>query len=141
MSKKKWLLLIIVLAAFSYLILSKIYPAIGVSIDNTLGPILGNSANGIMTAISTSPLWISWGNYISAAIGGIIIFALTWKGRTMYHKLVGPKIVGEKREEYVSRQPITPTPISATTRPTEQVSTPPIPIVPISPPPEEKAKQ
>lgn len=87
MSKKKWILLIIVLSFITYLIISKIYPGVGTSIDNLVGPTVSGFFGSIYTAIVTNPTWMTYDIYFTFASGIILTVLIMWQGHNVYNKV------------------------------------------------------
>ena len=78
MSKKKWLLIIIIFTVIGVLVASKLFP-------NTVDPFLQNSIfapimlalEAVSISITTSPIWINWGHWIAFFVGMITITFIT----------------------------------------------------------------
>ena len=85
MSKKQWLLAIIVGAFVVYLIISKVNPEMGWSIDNVLGGAIGNLKAGV----EASSIWQQYDIYFSGAFFGTVAALLVYKGRDMYDGIRG----------------------------------------------------
>lgn len=85
MSKKQWLLAILVCIGIGYLVISKINPEMGWSIDNILGGTIGT----MKTGIEATPLWQQYDIYISGAFFASIAALLVYRGRDMYDSVRG----------------------------------------------------
>jgi len=85
MSKKKWLLAIIVSAFIIYLAVSKIDPKAGWGIDKVAGGAIG----GVKSSIEASPIWQRFDIWFSAAFFTIVTSLFWWKGRTTYDRVRG----------------------------------------------------
>lgn len=127
MSKKKWLLAIVVLFILGYLIISKVFPTWGAGIDNLLGPAVAGLAAGIYSAVNNSPIWQAWDIWISGAFFAIITALLMWQGHNAYNKIRGAAVVSAAKEAGYQVAPVaTPAVIPSTpaATPTPQIVVP-----------------
>lgn len=136
MSKKKWLLAIIIIAVLGYLLISKVFPAWGAGIDNTLGPAVAGLITGIKTAITNSPVWQQFDVWFGVLFGGIITALLMWQGHTAFNKLRGAAVKSAVKEAGYQAVP-TATPTVIPSKPVV-TAVAPAPVVP-EPTPEQEA--
>jgi len=87
MSKKKLLLIILIAIGIGYLLISKINPGWGGSIDNTLGPTVTGFITAVYTAITGNVWWQTWDVWISGAFFSVVTFLITWQGHNVYNKI------------------------------------------------------
>jgi len=118
MSKKKWLLLILIVVVLGYLIISKVIPSIGAGIDAALGPAITGLGTGIYSAVHNSPIWQAWNLWIAMAFGAIITLLFAWQGHNVYNKVRGAAVVSAAKEAgYQTRPVATPAVIPETPTP------------------------
>lgn len=125
MSKKKWLLAIIVCIFLGYLIVSKISPEAGWSVDKIIGGAIGNAKAGI----ESTAIWQQYDIWFGVAFGAIISALLVYKGRDMYDGVRGiarVRATGQKTVTWQTAPPAAePVPVQyQAPTPTQTVSAP-----------------
>ena len=128
-TKKQWLLIIIVGAVITYLLVSKVSPEAGWSVDNVVGGALG----GIKASIEATPFWQQYDVWITMGVTALVLIPLMWKVQRKTDDLRGIAHVQATQGGSVTtmmQQPTQPTlssPITATQRlqPTPQPVEPP----------------
>lgn len=120
LSKKAWLGLIILLIIIGYLIVSRLMPSWGGTIDVAAGGVFSQ----IHTAVVSSWIWQQYDIYFALAFGVFATALIMWKGHGYYNKATN--WVAQRR---IKESPLyTPAPISPT--PPKAVSrTQPLPVI------------
>lgn len=126
MSKRRWILTILILFGVGYLVLSKVYPSVGTSIDNYIGPSITGVTTGLVTTITESAIWQAWGYYIAAGIGGILSFLLFWQGHNTFNKIRGVAVQSAAHEAGWQTTPPVQQPMPIQTAPKIQVAPTPV---------------
>lgn len=128
MSRKQWLLLIIVTAVVAYLVVSKIDPAAGWSIDNVMLGTIGN----VKASIEATPVWQQYDVWFSAVFFTTVTALVMWKGRPMYNRFRGiaevSAVGGQGYQVVPTAQPMTiptPKPPTVTVTPQPVIQKPP----------------
>ena len=127
MSKKQWLLAILVCIGMGYLIVSKINPEMGWSIDNVLGGTIGS----LKTGIESTPVWQQYDVWFSGAFFATVAALIVWKGRNIADNIRG--IARVRATEGTKGYQITPTAtptIIPQPAPTPAVTPTPQPVAP-----------
>ena len=119
MSKKKWLLVLLIVIAFGGVLASKFVVGFDQAFgDTVVGPVTGAAA-GFVTAVTTHPVWIEWGNYICFGTGVILSLigvAFVW-----------PRVKSPaKKQMVVLQDKLSTTPTQIPTQPTKAQAVTPV---------------
>lgn len=71
MSKKTWLLLILILAVVIYFVASKLYPSVDPWMADNVGSRIWASFISVRTTITSSAVWQSYGYWITFGVGAV----------------------------------------------------------------------